>query len=88
MQFQQIIGLMLRIEGRGGFRKDVVPEILAKLIRSTNELLNCIDFKIRLHPFIQYIKTQIKLASTNKPFIIFTQSRLSMSRVTPSFVLP
>jgi hypothetical protein len=38
---------MMRIEGRGGFRKDVVPEILSKLVRSTNERIYSTEFKIR-----------------------------------------
>jgi len=38
---------MLRIEGRGVFRKDVVPEILSRLVCSINGLLNSTDFKDR-----------------------------------------
>jgi len=38
---------MIRLEGRGGFRKNVGPKILSKVVHSTDELISSPDFKDR-----------------------------------------
>jgi hypothetical protein len=52
---------MLRIEGRGGFRKDVLPEILVKLVRLTNELIYSNDFKNRSRTEARYFTRKRKM---------------------------